>query len=80
VKQVPVQPPQLSFNFEQTRSDESSSQTEHSSSRLWRAAAIPMEASEQCSVLSLSAVLRKKQESRTLMLYRQILDSVKHIG
>jgi hypothetical protein len=73
VKQVPA-PPQLSFDFGQPRG--TVSRTQDIPPRTDRAA-VP---NDVFCVLDISAALRDKQEAHAKLLYRQILDSVKHLG
>lgn len=75
MKQVPLPPPQLSFNFDKPLS------LEVKIHEAWVVAGAEQAPSNQVHrVLDLSAALSKKQESRTRLLYHRILDSVKHIG
>jgi hypothetical protein len=72
VKQVPA-PPQLNFDFDQHRKSDSHSDG-ISLGTCGAAASI-----KSYGVIDLAAALSKKQEAHTRLLYRQILDSVKHL-
>jgi hypothetical protein len=73
VNQVPP-PPQLSFNFNLPPVIDA--RTEEVSPRSVRAA---VSIGPSC-VLDISPAISRKQEAHTQLLYRQILDSVKHLG
>jgi len=72
VKQVPA-PPQLSLDFNQHRKNDTHSD---GISQGLCGAAVSIKSH---GVVDLSAALSKKQEAHTKLLYRQILDSVKHL-
>jgi hypothetical protein len=72
VKQVPV-PPQLNFDFNQHRKNDT-----HSDGVSQGLCGAPASI-KSYGVVDLSAALSKKQEAHTKLLYRQILDSVKHL-
>jgi hypothetical protein len=65
-------PPQLSFNFD--HADSCRRSFDHLDTET-----VDRLPSFKFRVVDLSCALSKKQEARVLTLYRQILDSVKHL-